>query len=159
VSQKKVNESLFLIHKTITLIEYYNFDLGKYQIQELITKWSRLYPCEWLPIAVLEALYEGRIKTISVEEILNLWQKKGEAILLFNSEFEKLITHNLNLDDFDLAKTKEIFEHLFIPQDTIKDEGMIEKLSSIMNFQPVEDSSHCFNKLKSFLEIDEAQND
>ncbi len=167
VFEKKVNESLFLIYKTIILIEYYHFDLGNYHIKELIAKWSKLYPHEWLPLAVLEALYEGRIKAVSVEQILNLWQKKGEVGKLFNREFEKIITYNLNLDKFEQEKIDAIFhlrgiklnnedgksnDNLFTDQHINNSKPVINKLESIINFEPMEDYSNCFNKLKSLVE-------
>jgi hypothetical protein len=44
---------------------------------------------------VVEALYQGRYKAISVEHLLNFWSRRGEPSFRFGSEFERLITHNL----------------------------------------------------------------
>lgn len=162
-----MNESLFLIKKTITLIEKYHFDLGGYKIRELIAKWSKIYAHEWLPLAVIEAIYQGRIKAVSVEQILSFWEKKGKVIKHFNSEFERLITFNLNLDDLNDEKIRAIFfdshQGLKMPdfsnhygldeaQPEIEYQENIIQEEAIMNFQPLEDYSHCFHKLKSFVE-------
>lgn len=156
-------------------MEHYHFDLGHYQIRELMVKWSKLYPHKWLPLAVIEAIYEGRIKAISVEHILNLWQKKGEITERFNSEFEKLITSDLNIDKFTETEVqglcnysdKEIslptLNHNF-PENNGSDlnnyhddyKSIVEcqenliKEELITNFEPLEDYSNCFHKLKGF---------
>jgi hypothetical protein len=151
-----VNESLFLIKKTINLIENYHFDLGGYQIRELIVKWSKIYPHEWLPLAVIEAIYQGRMKAISVDQILSFWQKKGKIVKHFNREFERLITFNLDLDNLDDEKIMGIFfnSHYQIKMPDlsnhnnsengkleIESQENINQEESIINFQPLEDYS------------------
>lgn len=83
---KNVNESLSQIQESIILMKYYSFDLSGYQFRELIVKWTKIYPHNWLPLAVTEAIYQGRLKAISVEQILNVWQKKVKfnTVLIMN---------------------------------------------------------------------------
>lgn len=156
-------------------MEHYHFDLDHYQIRELMVKWSKLYPHQWLPLAVIEAIYEGRIKAVSVEQILNFWHKKGEIIKRFNSEFERLITSDLDLDKFTQAEIQGIFnyanEEISLPtlnHDCSKNnssyvnnchqdsKSIVEyqenffKQELITNFEPLEDYSNCFHKLKGF---------
>jgi len=75
----------------LQLMTHYSFDLGGYKTHDLITHWQSEYPVNWLHLAVIEALYQGRYKAISVQQILNFWQRKGEATYHFNMEFERMI--------------------------------------------------------------------
>lgn len=168
-----MKESLISIQKTITLIEYYHFDLGHYHIRELIIKWSKIYDHEWLPLAVMEAIYEGRLKAISVEQILNFWLNKGKVCNRFNTEFERLVTFNVNFHFVTEDEFKAIFfsDHITnkaqsinykngsnnvnngqIKPNKITKKNNIIVQDSITNFKPLEDYSSCFNKLKSFVE-------
>lgn len=75
----------------IALLIHYSFDLGGYTAGELITRWLDDYPANWIHLAVIEALYQGRYKAISVDQILAFWQRRGTALYHFNHEFERLI--------------------------------------------------------------------
>ncbi|MGH7998072.1 MAG: hypothetical protein ACREPR_01190 [Brasilonema sp.] len=75
----------------IALLIHYSFDLGGYSASELVNLWQKQYPGNWLHLAVIEALYQGRYKAISVQQILACWQRRGQAIFHFNMEFERLI--------------------------------------------------------------------
>jgi hypothetical protein len=73
------------------LLIHYSFDLSGYSASELVNRWQKQYPDSWLHLAVIEALYQGRYKAISVQQILTLWQRRGQATYHFNMEFERLI--------------------------------------------------------------------
>ncbi|MDZ7961994.1 MAG: hypothetical protein RMY34_29680 [Aulosira sp. DedQUE10] len=73
------------------LLTHYSFDLSGYSVSDLIRRWKTHYPIEWLHIAVIEALYQGRYKAVSVQQILNFWHRRGQASYHFNMEFERLI--------------------------------------------------------------------
>ncbi|MCX7594454.1 MAG: hypothetical protein N2235_11950 [Fischerella sp.] len=73
------------------LLIHYSFDLGGYSASELVNRWQKQYPDSWLHLAVVEALYQGRYKAVSVQHILTLWQRRGQASFHFNMEFERLI--------------------------------------------------------------------
>ena len=73
------------------LLVHYSFDLSGYSASELVNRWQSQYPIDWLHLAVIEALYQGRYKAISVQQILAFWQRRGQAIYHFNMEFERLI--------------------------------------------------------------------
>jgi hypothetical protein len=75
----------------IALLVHYSFDLSGYKASELVELWQKQYPGSWLHLAVIEALYQGRYKAISVQQILTCWQRRGQAIFHFNMEFERLI--------------------------------------------------------------------
>lgn len=80
---------------TVALLIHYSFDLGGYTAGELIDYWLKDYPANWIRLAVIEALYQGRYKAISVEQILAVWNRRGQALHHFNHEFERLICGNL----------------------------------------------------------------
>ncbi|MDJ0795231.1 MAG: hypothetical protein QNJ51_00090 [Calothrix sp. MO_167.B12] len=73
------------------LLIHYSFDLSGYSASELIARWQNQYPLSWLHLAIIEALYQGRYKAISVQQILALWLRRGQASFHFNVEFENLI--------------------------------------------------------------------
>ncbi len=75
----------------IALLTHYSFDLSGHTASELIKLWQTQYPVHWLHLAVVEALYQGRYKGISVQQILAFWQRRGQVIYHFNMEFERLI--------------------------------------------------------------------
>jgi hypothetical protein len=73
------------------LLQHYSFELGGYPIQQLLTRWFDRYPVIWVRLAIVEALYQGRYKAVSVEQILILWQRRGQPCPHFNHEFERLV--------------------------------------------------------------------
>ena len=79
----------------VTLLIHYSFDLGSYSASELTDCWTHDYSANWVRFAVIEALYQGRYKAISVEQILAFWQRRGVASYHFNHEFERLVCGNL----------------------------------------------------------------
>lgn len=70
----------------------YSFDLGGCAIDRWVNQWLQQYPAEWLPSAVIEALYQGRYKAFSVWQILDLWRRRGRPLRHFNREFERMIS-------------------------------------------------------------------
>ncbi|GBO56612.1 hypothetical protein APA_4947 [Pseudanabaena sp. lw0831] len=74
----------------ISLLQHYSFDLGGYTIKDLTRAWSSFKP-EWVRQAVIESLFQGRYKAVSVNQILHLWERKGEPNCRYNHEFERLV--------------------------------------------------------------------
>jgi hypothetical protein len=83
------------ITQTEELLNHYGFELMGFTAQELLTEWVKKYPALWVRLAVVEALYQGRYKAVSVEQILNFWLRKGDPNFHFNHEFERLICRKL----------------------------------------------------------------
>lgn len=77
------------------LLNKYDFDLAGETSDQLITRWHNKYKIEWLPLAVVEALYLGRYKAVCVEQILTLWERRGQPVYHFNSEFQNIVTKNI----------------------------------------------------------------
>ena len=76
------------------LIDRYGFDLNGYVVGQLIEYWLQLYPAPWIRLATIEALYQGRYKVISIDQILNLWRRRNRAVYHFTREFEQIICHH-----------------------------------------------------------------
>ncbi|OLP15573.1 hypothetical protein BST81_25535 [Leptolyngbya sp. 'hensonii'] len=76
---------------TTDLLTHYGFDLNGYTATQLISQWTNLYQSHWIRQAVIEALYQGRYKAISVEQILATWWRRGQPICHFSREFERII--------------------------------------------------------------------
>ncbi len=78
------------------LLSQYGFELRGYTAQELVNLWLKNYEANWIRLAVIEALYQGRYKAISVEQILAVWLRRGQPIIRFNHDFERLICRRLS---------------------------------------------------------------
>ncbi len=77
------------------LLTRYGFELADINLLRLINDWLKLYSVYWIRLAIVEALYQGRYKAISVEHILSLWRRKGQPTFHFSHDFERLICRNL----------------------------------------------------------------
>ncbi|CAA9306058.1 hypothetical protein AVDCRST_MAG94-687 [uncultured Leptolyngbya sp.] len=78
-----------------SLLHHYGFDLGGDTLAPLLAVWRAQYPDAWIRLATIEALYQGRYKAISVEQILALWQRRSQPVYHFNHEFERLVCDRL----------------------------------------------------------------
>ena len=82
----------------LSLLTHYSFDLGGYNSSELVKYWEKQYPSNWVHLAIIEALYQGRYKAVSVQQILTLWLRRNHPSYHFNLEFERLICNKLPED-------------------------------------------------------------
>ena len=73
------------------LLVGYGFDLGTFEVDDLILYWSSHYPLHWLRAAILEALHQGRYKAISVGQILVIWRRRGQPLPHYSYEFERAV--------------------------------------------------------------------
>ncbi|HAC64668.1 MAG TPA: hypothetical protein DCF68_14325 [Cyanothece sp. UBA12306] len=98
-------------HKTIAqvtlLLSRYGFELGGLSPRELIDNWLNSYLPHWIRLAIVEALYQGRYKAVSVEQILRLWKRRGRPNHHFTYEFEWLICGNLIVADSSMGEKKD----------------------------------------------------
>jgi hypothetical protein len=74
----------------VALLKYYSFEFGDRSFNELVKDWSKYTP-NWVRLAIVESLYQGRYKVRSVDQILQLWQRRGNTACHFNHEFERLV--------------------------------------------------------------------
>jgi hypothetical protein len=83
------------------LLTHYGFDLNGYAADSLVESWLVTYEVGWVRAAVLEALYQGRYKAISVEQILALWGRRGQPLRHFTHEFERIVCKELPCWGYD----------------------------------------------------------
>lgn len=98
------------VEQTSILIKSYAFDLGKSSIEGFLQKWLDRYHASWIRLATIEALYLGRYKAVSIEQILGVWLRLGSPNTHFTHEFERLIcrklpTHLIDTTNFSIEKT------------------------------------------------------
>lgn len=84
--------------QVVDLLIHYGFDLGGERAQQLVDRWQAIYSPHWVRWAIIEALYQGRYKAISVEQILQLWQRRQQPCYHFNYEFERLVCNKFPRD-------------------------------------------------------------
>jgi hypothetical protein len=83
------------ILQTATLLTCYGFDLKGLTPRLLLEHWLQQFSPQWIRLAVLEALYQGRYKAVSVEHLLTFWGQRGQPNFHFNQEFERLVSQTL----------------------------------------------------------------
>lgn len=83
------------IAKITDLLTCYSFDLDSYTAGHLVEEWLSQYSIVWVRLAIIEALYQGRYKAVSVQQILMLWQRRGQPIHHFNAEFERIVSSSI----------------------------------------------------------------
>lgn len=74
-----------------TLMEGYRFELGYHDARQWVSLWLAFYRPSWIRDAVVEALYQGRYKSVSVRQILELWNRRGQPIRHVTYEFEAAV--------------------------------------------------------------------
>lgn len=77
------------------LLSYYSFDLNGYDIDQLVKGWLEEYSSKWVMAAVVEAIFQGRYKAASVDNILLNWYLSGRPQHHFDSEFADLVCSKL----------------------------------------------------------------
>ena len=73
------------------LMEGYRFELGGHDARQWVSLWLEFYRPSWIRDAVVEALYQGRYKSVSVRQILELWNRRGQPIRHVTYEFEAAV--------------------------------------------------------------------
>lgn len=95
----------------IALLSHYGFERGGYAAEELVARWLESYQGNWVRLAVIEALYQGRYKAVSVEQILAVWARREQPIYRFNHEFERLICRKLPQNLAEFSEETETHRH------------------------------------------------
>lgn len=96
------------ISQTIELMNSYGLDLHGYTTKGIISHWLNTYHANWIRLATIEALYLGRYKAISIEQILSVWVRVGNPNPHFSHEFERLICRKLPRNSTDLPDTTSV---------------------------------------------------
>jgi len=77
------------------LLSYYSFDLGSATIDQVVKEWLEEYPPKWVIAAVVEAIFLGRYKVASVDNILLTWDLGDRPQPHYDSEFADLVCNKL----------------------------------------------------------------
>lgn len=105
-----------IIAYAVALLNHYKFELRGYTAPELVNLWLRNYQANWVRLGVIEALYQGRYKAVSVEQILAVWARRGEPVFRFTHEFERLISRKLPQRlTAKIGTTTDVFSELSLP--------------------------------------------
>ncbi|MGB3294286.1 MAG: hypothetical protein WBB01_14960 [Phormidesmis sp.] len=88
------------------LLENYRFELGHHDARQWVSLWLEFYRPGWIRDAVVEALYQGRYKSVSVRQILELWHRRGRPIRHVTYEFEAAICREFG--EVRLAPTNSV---------------------------------------------------
>lgn len=81
--------------QAITLIKSFSLELDAYSPESQVLYWLNTYRAAWIRDAIIEAVYQGRYKIISVKHILSIWQRRGQPVRHFTSGFEQVIAKQL----------------------------------------------------------------
>ena len=73
------------------LLEGYRFEVGNHDARQWVSLWLEFYRPMWIRDAVVEALYQGRYKSRSVKQILELWERRGQPVRHVTREFEAAV--------------------------------------------------------------------
>jgi hypothetical protein len=83
------------IYKIVSLMNSYGFDTEQYSAEQLVQEWLKTYDVNWIYLATIQALYLGRYKAISIEQIMYGWTRKGQPTTHFGGDFERVICRKL----------------------------------------------------------------
>jgi hypothetical protein len=120
---KAIQESTVV--QAVALLNGYGFDLKGNNAEELVSQWLNKYKAIWVRFAVIEALYQGRYKAVSVEQILSFWLRRGNPNFHYNGEFERLICSKLpqymaTVSESFVENSKENFSPLSLNNESTK---------------------------------------
>ena len=76
-------------------IEIYGLELDGHQIDTILETWLKQYDPTWILKAIVESLYRGRYKIVSVENILKDWKRLGHPRYQFTPEYEREILEKI----------------------------------------------------------------
>lgn len=94
------------VAQTLALLIHYGFEMRGHTTEESVEQWLQKYQPIWVRLAVIEALYLGRYKAVSVEQILSFWSRRGTPSYHFNHDFERLICRKLPRHLADIASSE-----------------------------------------------------
>ena len=98
---------------TSLMLNHYSFELCDQSREQVIHSWLERYPTKWVAAAIVEAIYQGRYKTTSVNRILLAWQFRGQPLYHFDCEFADLICR-------EVLGQSAIQDHKFLSDSTVE---------------------------------------
>ncbi|PSN19280.1 hypothetical protein C7271_08110 [filamentous cyanobacterium CCP5] len=133
------------------LLADYSFDAGNEDVNLLVAEWLQQADSNLIHQAIIEALYQGRYKVVSVGQILNLWKRRGGPLRHYTREFESIILGPSNLPDFsespDESVTPPLPPRSQPPQDLSEPDKTAD---TICPFVPESPESDQYHRLQAF---------
>ncbi len=131
--------------QSAVLLEGYCFELGGYDARQWVSLWLESYrPC-WIRDAVIEALYQGRYKSVSVRQILELWQRRGQPIRHVTHDFEAAVCR-----EFGEVKLAPIKPTAALPTSSNAVSSVAASRSAQSATQPAAQSAASASRMTSF---------
>jgi hypothetical protein len=119
-----------VMNAAIALLQRYNFDLGNQCLEDLLSYW-REYDPNWVKMAVIECLYRGRYKAVSVSQVLQGWLRRQQPYCQFNSEFERLICQESRQETLKCPPDLKSPDFISHPVQAIDSSALTAKLKSL----------------------------
>jgi hypothetical protein len=137
----------------VALLNYY-FELGDATIEALLEEWLERYPAPWIRLAIIESLYQGRYKAISVSQILEVWHRRQQVIQHFNYDFECLVGNNLPGKASTASPTSPVPEEALdsLTAETSDTEKKESNPPTIGQFTPDTDQSEFYTRLQAIAQ-------
>jgi hypothetical protein len=85
------------------IIKIYGLALDEQQVEATLITWFQKYESAWILKAIVESLYRGRYKLVSVDNILKDWDRIGKPRYNFTPEYEREILQKLPTGDDSLV--------------------------------------------------------
>lgn len=76
----------------VALLNGYGFDMDGFAADYLVSYWAVNHPAHWIRAAIVEALYQGRYRAVSVGQILAVWRRRGQPIPHYTPDFERVVS-------------------------------------------------------------------
>jgi hypothetical protein len=81
------------------IIKIYGLSLDEQQVEAILIAWFQKYDRAWILKAIVESLYRGRYKLVSIDNILKDWERIGQPRYNFTPEYEREILQKMPTDD------------------------------------------------------------
>ncbi len=73
------------------VLRAYGFEMDESRLAKTLADWEAHYSREWLMLALVEALHQGRYKLMSIGQILVCWARRGEPRISFDRDFQRMV--------------------------------------------------------------------
>jgi hypothetical protein len=73
------------------ILRSYGFEVDESRQDVILADWEQQYGREWVLLALVEALHQGRYKLMSIGQILRCWERRGQPRLSFDREFQRMV--------------------------------------------------------------------
>ena len=126
----------------VAFLTRYGFELGGRSAADWVGSWEKRFPRAWVASALVEALYQGRYKAISVEQLLKMWKSRGCPCLQASLEFGRKVWPE-NLDRLQVALEEGAHTSIYPARSYAFDSFDVVKLQATDRDAPITISPLC----------------